>query len=407
MKTSYIIFFLWFCFCQVNGQTSDTISIGKIDSINSEILGEKRELWIHVPDGNYDHALNDKKYPVLYLLDGNANFYSVVGMVRQMSSVNGNTMCPKMIIVGISNTNRMRDLSPSKASTLNGKKIEDSGGGDTFISFIENELIPYIDSNYPTESYRVFVGHSLGGLTVMNTLIHNPELFNSYIAIDPSMWWNNEHLLNKIKQIKLDKKYKNRSLFLGIANTMTKGMDTIKVKKDTTYTTRHIRALLKLNEVLQKDTLNNIAFKGKYYEQETHGSVALITEYDALRYIFDFYQLKIKWQDFMNPENDILDIIEKRYKRISKEFGREIKPERMLIENIAYRYMDMQQFEKAEDFFKLNVTNYPKDFAVYNALGYFYIAIKNKDKAIEIFKKSLILNSDSDAKDQLDVLLKE
>ncbi len=411
MKKAFLLYVLFFCLYYVNGQNSNAINIGKIDTITSKILKEQRQLWIYVPEGYTKSIFKNKKYPVVYLLDGDAHFYSVVGMIRQLSTVNGNTVCPKMIVVGIPNTNRMRDLSPTKSSSKssysNSRMIEETGGGDQFISFIENELIPYIDSNYATESYRMFIGHSLGGLTVMNTLVHKPELFNSYVAIDPSMWWNNNNLLHKIKTIKFDKRYKNKSLFLGIANTMNKGMDIVNVRKDTTKSTRHIRAILELKSILENDSLNNLSFKGLYYKDDTHGSVPLIAEYDALRYIFDFYQIKINNKDLMDPNYDILGKVKAYYTRLSKEFGRDIKPELYYISNLGYKCMKLKQFEKAEQFFKYNVANYPEHSYVYDTIGDLYVAIGNKEKAIENFKKSLSLNKSSYAKEKLEKLENE
>jgi len=411
MKKIYTIIFLMLCFNYVNGQDNDSIVIGKIDSIHSNILNETRKIWIHVPDGDYDGVFKREKYPVLYLLDGNSHFHSVVGMIRQLSPARGNTISPEMIIVGIANTNRTRDLTPTKPTKkppyLSSLKAENSGGGEAFISFIEKELIPYIESKYATESYRMFIGHSLGGLTVMNTLIHKPELFNAYVAIDPSMWWNNKNLLRTIKNTKFDGKYSNKSLFLAMANTMTKEMDTIKVKKDTTYATRHIRAILELHSILHKDSLNNLSYKGKYYKDDTHGSIPLIAEYDALRYIFDFYQIHITKQELMNPENDILGKLKKYYLQLSKEFGREIKPKKYYIEDIAYQLVDMKQFKRAEQFFKFNVTNYPNDFYVYSLLGDFYVTQGNTEKAIESFKKSNTIHKNSYATDQLNTLQKK
>ena len=101
---------------------------------------------------------------------------------------------PEMIVVGITNTNRDKDLKPT-ITNLDGVVDLNSGGGGNFMNFIENELIPHIDSIYPTAPYRIFSGHSLGGLTVINTLLNNTQLFNAYIAIDPSLWWNNQTLL--------------------------------------------------------------------------------------------------------------------------------------------------------------------------------------------------------------------
>jgi predicted alpha/beta superfamily hydrolase len=105
-----------------------------------------------------------------------------------------------MIVIGITNTNRDRDLKPT-IKNLKGNPNPDSGGGDNFMNFIEKELIPHIDSIYPTAPYRIFSGHSLGGLTVINTFLNNTQLFNAYIAIDPSLWWNNQALVKQAQEV--------------------------------------------------------------------------------------------------------------------------------------------------------------------------------------------------------------
>jgi len=250
-----------------NGQNNNDIVIGKTHSINSKILNEERKILIHVPEENTERLYQNKKHPVVYLLDGGDHFYQVVGMIKRLNRVG---LCPKMIVVGIPNTdkntgaNRTRDLTPTKAKPdhpfINESEADNSGGGKNFMSFIEKELIPFINSNYQTLPYRMFIGHSLGGLTVMNTLIETPELFSSYVAIDPSMWYNDQRLLHKIKNEKIDKKYQNKALFLGIANTMSgsnryisQELDTLSVQKDTTLKTEHIRAILELNSVLLKN----------------------------------------------------------------------------------------------------------------------------------------------------------
>ena len=133
MKKLYLFYYLAFCFYTVNGQNNNDIVIGKIDSINSKILDEQRKVWIYVPDANSNGIFEKKNYPVVYLLDGDAHFYSVVGMIQQLSSVNGNTICPKMIVVGIPNTNRTRDLTPTKGKPdppfVDSTMAANSGGG--------------------------------------------------------------------------------------------------------------------------------------------------------------------------------------------------------------------------------------------------------------------------------------
>lgn len=406
MNKRHLIYILCFCLFAVNAQNNTIISIGKIDSLNSTILKEQRKIWIHVPEGNSSELYENKKHPVVYLLDGDAHFTSVVGMIQNLSF----GVWPQMIVVGIPNTNRWRDLTPTKAKLdpsmmIDSMMVANSGGGENFMSFIEKELMPYIDSKYPTDSYSILIGHSLGGLIVINTLIEKPDLFNSYVAIDPSMSWDDKNLLNKIKKTPLDKKYSNKKLFLGIANTMNKGMDTISVKKDTTSTTRHIRAILELNTYLNNNTQKNLSYKENYYENDSHGSVPLITEYDALRYFFDFYELKLDDEDYMNPTSDIVAKYVNHYERLSKEFGREMKPNDDIMNRLGYQFMNIKQYEKAEQFFKLNVKNYPESFNVYDSQGDLYVATKNKESAIESYKKALALKEYPDTRQKLNKLL--
>ena len=219
-------------------QKDNTVTIGKIDSLQSKILGEQRKVWVYVPSG----AAPQQKYPVVYLLDGDAHFYSVVGMIQQLSQVNGNTVCPEMIVVGIPNTDRTRDLTPTHIDAdppfMDSAFAKTSGGGEQFISFIEKELMPYIEATYPTQPYKMLIGHSFGGLTVMNTVIKHTKLFNSYICIDPSMWWDNMNYLKATKKALSEKNFAGTTLYLGIANTMDEGMDVLKVQSDTSSATK-------------------------------------------------------------------------------------------------------------------------------------------------------------------------
>src|SRR5438309_4503923 len=122
-------------------QNDNKIVIGKIDSISSKILNEQRKVWVYTPDmtsGNHDTS---QRYPVLYLLDGDAHFQSVVGLIQQLSQANGNTVFPQMIIVGIPNTDRTRDLTPthiiSDPPMMDSTFSKTSGGGENFVAFME------------------------------------------------------------------------------------------------------------------------------------------------------------------------------------------------------------------------------------------------------------------------------
>jgi uncharacterized protein len=401
-KQFFIAFFILFSFL-ATAQTGNTIVFGKIDSIESTILGEQRKVWVYVPEGA---ATN--RYPVVYLLDGEGHFSSVVGMIHQLSSVNGNMICPKMIVVGIPNTDRFRDLTPTHVDsvpTLNSAWLKKTGGGEKFIAFIENEVMPFIESKYPTEPYKMFIGHSLGGLMVMQSLIHHPHLFNAYVAIDPSMWWDNQRLLKESKQLLVTNKFDRKSLFLGIANTMEDGMDLQKVRFDTTTDTRHIRSILELKTILEANKQNRLTAQSKYYENDTHSSAVLITEYDALHFIFDYYPLKISKKDRADTSAFLADKYEKHYANISKQLGYSVKPPEGEINGMGYQALGAKQLKKAESLFKLNIASYPKSANVYDSYGDLLLKKGETTNAIDNFKLSLTLQESAETRKKLDKLL--
>ena len=178
-----LLFFALFTTFFANAQTDNKIVIGKIDSLNSKILGEKRKIRVSVPKDFSGATYAKKRYPVVYLLDGDAHFSSVVGMIQQLSAVNGNSICPEMIVVGIPNTDRTRDLTPthivSDPPYMDSTFSKNSGGNEKFMAFIEKELMPHIDSLYPTQPFKMLIRYSFGGLAVMNSLINHPKLFNA------------------------------------------------------------------------------------------------------------------------------------------------------------------------------------------------------------------------------------
>jgi predicted alpha/beta superfamily hydrolase len=165
-KISLLILLATIAF-NVKAQKDNKIVIGKIDSVYSNILNEQRKVWIYAPDMTSGFRDSTKHYPVVYLLDGDAHFTSVTGLIQQLSQVNGNTVYPEMIIVAIPNTDRTRDLTPTHITSdlpnMDSNSSKNTGGGENFVSFIEKELMPHIDSVYLTEPYRILIGHSFGG----------------------------------------------------------------------------------------------------------------------------------------------------------------------------------------------------------------------------------------------------
>lgn len=382
-------------------QSNEAITIGKVDSLHSSILGEERKIMIYVPDAQ-NSIYSEVKYPVVYLLDGEGHFNSVVGLIEQLSTVNGNTLLPKMIVVGIPNTDRSRDLTPTHSLLMTDGTKQDflstTGGGEKFTDFIEKELIPYVDSHYPTTSYRVLIGHSFGGLFALNALFHHTGLFGAYLAIDPSLWWDHQHLLNEMMSGWSSENFDNKRLYLGVANTMPHGMLYTSVGKDTTSNTVHMRNILQFAHFVDTHP-GKLNFHWKYYPDDDHGSVPLIAEYDGLRQIFDFYKLPSNNPDEFTPE----DIVA-HYKKASSIFGYTLAPPEQLVNEAGYHWLQRNKYDDAYVYFKMNTDNYPNSFNVWDSMGDYYAQNKDNQKAVEMYTKALTIKDVPETREKMEKL---
>ena len=404
-KYSMKIFFysftlLFFSFC-TKAQESNSFTVGFEKSLPSKILGDERKVWIHIPKSNGGNENTGKgRYPVIYLLDGDANFNDIVSITEFMSNAG---LCPPMIVVGILHHSRMTELTFGTDKEMPGAV----GSGEKFMLYVEKELMPYIESNYPTAPYKLFIGHSVGGLTVVNTLIHHPDLFNAYISLDAALWWNNQQIVTEAKMILANKDYKGKTLFMALANRMERGMDTLKVQKDTTEGTELIRSNLEFIKDIFKNKTNQLRFKHAFYENDDHSSVRFIGEYDALRFIFDYYKLKIYNSELDDPNFKLDSLLITHYNTVSVQVGYPVKPDESQVNNLGYYMLRQKQFIKAEALFILNIANYPETANCYDGLGDLYLAKGDKLKAIDSFKKTLSLKIIPETKQKLEKLLNE
>lgn len=170
----------------------EPLSIGETFTLESGILGEKRRLNVYLPPGYAESPT--ARFPVLYMPDGGLgeDFLHVAGLV-QIGAANG-TMRP-CVLVGIENTQRRRDLTPPTGSARDRKIAPVVGRAAEFRRFLREELMPAVRARYRTTEERAIVGESLAGLFVLDTLLSEPDLFDTYIAIDPSLWWDDGRFL--------------------------------------------------------------------------------------------------------------------------------------------------------------------------------------------------------------------
>ena len=193
----------------------DSLAIGETFKIRSEILGEQRRINVYAPAAY--GALENERFPVLYMPDGGLgeDFLHLAGLV-QISSLNG-TMWP-FLLVGIENTERRRDLTGPTSTEQDREIAPLVGGSAAFRSFIRDELMPAINAAYRTTGETAIVGESLAGLFVVETLLVEPRLFNTYLAIDPSLWWDGERLVNTAVSLLEGQPDLRRSLYLASSN---------------------------------------------------------------------------------------------------------------------------------------------------------------------------------------------
>lgn len=367
--------------------SGNNIIAGTIDSIYSGILKENRKIWIYVPSG--DDLTAGQTYPVVYLLDGDAHFYSVMSIIQQMSEVNMNMVLPKMILVGITNTDRTRDLTPTHvfrdADVPDSSFFRTSGGSENFTAFIEKELIPFIGNKYHASPYRVLIGHSYGGLFCVNTLLRHPDLFSGYIAIDPSMNWDQNKILNQAKEILSGKDLRGKSFFLSIAN---QGYSDTDKKKDNA-------AAFELAEYLDSNRNNNLKFSWKYYKEDNHGSVPLISEYDGLRFILDFYNPRLPYTKFREPSYNVDSFLVAHYNSISENMGYKVSPPEDLMNWLGYLFIMEKQLDKSRKLFSINIENYPDSPNVYDSMGELLLLQGDTTGSISNYEKSFQLNPDN------------
>ncbi|AMA49597.1 MULTISPECIES: alpha/beta hydrolase [Flavobacterium] len=216
-KLLFLSFFFYSLIVEAQKNISPPIpksfNLGIVDEITSSILNEKRILNIYLPQG-YN---KQERYPVIYVLDGSADedFIHIAGLV-QYFTFPWIERIPKSIVVGIANKDRKRDFTSIPNQQIVRDRYPTSGGSDKFMAFIENELQPYISKNYTTTNEKTIIGQSLGGLLATEILFKKPHLFDQYIIISPSLWWNDGELLKLNPDVLKENFQQNKSIYIGV-----------------------------------------------------------------------------------------------------------------------------------------------------------------------------------------------
>lgn len=271
---------------------TDTVKVntGISFNIHSKTLGEDRNIMIGLPDG---YGNSTKKYPVFYLLDGQWCFSFTKQMVDWESRTRYGMM-PEMIIVSLhtGGDNRTRDLTPTQD-----KNNKSGGGADKLYQFIKEELIPFVDKNYKTYNYRILGGTSFGGVFVMNAFHRDPQFFNGYISLSPSMWWDNNILLDRTRDLLIKNPNILNRLYISVANE-GKGM-----------------GVDSLASILEKYAPKGLAWKFDSHPDEVHETVSYKGYWDGLKFVFSGWRYPLV--DFGTKEHLLSSADSANYKNIN------------------------------------------------------------------------------------------
>lgn len=306
------------------------ISLGQRVQFFSSEMKEKRTFSIYVPPINSN---SPKRFPVIYVLDGDTNFLQTVSTVSFLAM---NDLMPEAIVVGIANTDRIRDLTPKLTKTKTPPPgIKEFGNADKLLAYLDNELIPYIDKNYPTQSFKVLIGHSLGGLFATHAMLQRPNLFKGIITLDPSLWWDERAMIEKAANFfGKNPSYKGRLI-------MAEGSSTEGWRIDW--------------EKLKPSVPSNLTTELISITNESHETMSFRGQYEALQSLFKDYIPQFR----SNDSKATLSALEEQYSALSKEYGYQIDiPDFALLE-VAQRNLNRKDFQSAVKTLEKGISIYP------------------------------------------------
>ncbi|WP_343697212.1 alpha/beta hydrolase-fold protein [Flavobacterium sp.] len=261
-------------------ETSKPFVLGVIDEIQSKELGENRILNIYLPEGY--NPKDQEKYPVIYLLDGSADedFIHISGLV-QFNSFEWINQVPKSIVVGIATVDRKRDFTFPTTIENDKTKYPTTGHSDKFIAFIEKELQPFIDKKYKTTNSKTIIGQSLGGLLETEILFKKPSLFNKYVIVSPSLWWDNGSILNQDSEIFKESFNLQTEIYIAVGK---EGLTPTQIPR-----VMEVDANL-LEEKIKASKSKSIKVYFDYFPLENHGTIL----HPAVSNSFKFFYSKSK-----------------------------------------------------------------------------------------------------------------
>ena len=325
--------------------------------LQSKILDEDRTILVSLPT---DYENSDKKFPVLYVLDGRNHFLQATGATDYLAR---QRLAPQIIVVAVTNIDRNHDFTPMQS-----KRMPTSGGGEKFHRFIEKELMPHIEKTYRASKYNILMGHSLGGMFAAYSLLEFPGVFDSYIAVSPYLQLDDNYI-NKLAETNLKSEYKEvPSFYMTIGNEPD-----------------YFKTLDEFSSLIKEKSDKAIKFKYVEMQGDNHTTTPYMSLFNGLCYTFSDWVLS---KEIIAKG---LPAIDEHYKQVSKKFNIKLSTPENIINILGYRHLQAEEINKAIPIFKENVKRFPNSANVYDSLGEAYeknnqlnLAKKNYQKAYDL-----------------------
>jgi len=319
------------------------------------VLNEDRNILIYLPDG---YKQSTATYPVIYLMDAETHWFHTGSSAAFLALL---VKMPKAIIVGIVNTDRARDMTPHPA--IPDKDFPGGGGSVKFLSFINEELKPYITAHYRTDPFTILTGTSLSGLFVINTFITEPNAFNAYIAASPSLWWDKRAVVYRAEQMLNKPVYRNRFLFFSLCDG-----DSPELQGST-------QVFMKAVKSRKADSLH---WNYIYIPGEDHNSSPLKSFYDGFEWLY---------KGWAGNNINTLNALKQHYAHLSKKYEYAVNIPETDINNLGYSLLFSGHQQEAIPIFRLNTEKYPQSANAWDSMGDAYKVNNLLDSAKMAYEK--------------------
>jgi len=353
----------------LRAQGPPAVTVGFRDSLHSKVLHEERKLQVLLPQG---YAAT-RRYPVVYLLDGDAHFLHAAGLIQFLVREG---RIPPLILVAIGNTDRVRDFTPgtrTDSARDRGREFPTAGGAQPFLHFMREELFTHVEQRYRTVPFRILVGHSLGGLLAVEALETYPEMFRGYVVISPSLWWDGESPAERADSALRIHPELRGWVYLTVGNESRE----------------MVGGAERLASALGAAAPDGLVWRYTPMPGETHGTIVHRATYDGLEFIFG--EMRVGRERLAQIVEQGLPRLDEYYRELSDQYGYPIAVPEAFINQLGFIYLRAGRTAEAIEVFRENIRRFPESANTYDSLGDAYVTAGKLAEAVESYRNAVRL----------------